>query len=127
MILTVIIYTNNALSEIIYSKNNLIITNIDLNNYKQIYKNNYNLDIDNNNALKDLVLINNLIRHFEKFNKEFDSINSLTNKEEFAFLAEKPSVIINKEKTLKLSLIRKDKEFTYILFANHSPIRRKNF
>ena len=71
MIFTVIIYTNNALSEIIYSKNNLIITNIDLNNYKQIYKNNYNLDIDNNNALKDLVLINNLIGHFEKFNKEF--------------------------------------------------------
>ena len=66
-----IIFTNNALSEIVYNKNNLIITNIDLNNYKQIYKNNYNLDIDNNNALKDLVLINNLIRHFEKFNKEF--------------------------------------------------------
>ena len=57
MILTVIVYTNNALSEIIYNKNNLIITNIDLNNYKQIYKNNYNLDIDNNNALKDLVLM----------------------------------------------------------------------
>ena len=71
MILTVIIYTNNAFSEIIYDKNNLIITNIDLNNYKQIYKNNYNLEIDNNNALKDLVLINNLIRYFEKFNKEF--------------------------------------------------------
>ena len=71
MILTVIIYTNNAFSEIIYDKNNLIITNIDLNNYKKIYKNNYNLEIDNNNALKDLVLINNLIRYFEKFNKEF--------------------------------------------------------
>ena len=44
----------------------------------------------------------------------------MTNKEEFDYIAEKPSVIINKEKTLKLSLIRKDKEFTYILFANHS-------
>jgi hypothetical protein len=63
----------------------------------------------------------NFYEDIEKFNNEFSSINSMTNKEEFDFLAEKPSVIINKEKTLKLSLIiRKDKEFTYILFANHS-------
>jgi hypothetical protein len=62
----------------------------------------------------------NFYEDIEKFNKEFDSINSMTNKEEFYYLAEKPSVIINKEKTLKLSLIRKDKEFTYILFTNHS-------
>ena len=56
----------------------------------------------------------------EKFNKEFEIINSITNKEEFNYLADKPSVLINKEKTLKLSLIMKDKEFFYILFANHS-------
>ena len=62
----------------------------------------------------------NFYEDIEKFNKEFDSINSMTNKEEFDYLAEKPLVIINKEKTLKLSLKRKDKEFTYILFANHS-------
>ena len=62
----------------------------------------------------------NFYEDIEKFNKEFDSINSMTNKEEFDYLAEKPSVIINKEKTLKLSLIRKGKEFTYILFTNHS-------
>ncbi len=62
----------------------------------------------------------NFYEDIEKFNKEFDSINSMTNKEEFNYLAEKPSVLINKEKTLKLSLKRKDKELTYILFANHS-------
>ena len=62
----------------------------------------------------------NFYEDIEKFNKEFDSINSLTNKEEFNYLAEKPSVLVNKEKTLKLSLIRKGKELTYILFANHS-------
>jgi hypothetical protein len=62
----------------------------------------------------------NFYEDIEKFNNEFSSINSMTNKEEFDYLAEKPSVIINKEKTLKLSLIRKDKEFTYILFSNHS-------
>src|SRR6056300_875409 len=62
----------------------------------------------------------NFYDDIEKFHNEFSSINSMTNKDEFDYLAEKPSVIINKEKTLKLSLIRKDKEFTYILFANHS-------
>ena len=62
----------------------------------------------------------NFYEDIEKFNKEFDSINSMTNKEEYSYLAEKPSVLINKEKTLKLSLIRKGKEFTYILFTNHS-------
>ena len=62
----------------------------------------------------------NFYEDIEKFNKDFDSINSMTNKEEFNYLAEKPSVLINKEKTIKLSLIRKDKVFTYILFANHS-------
>ena len=71
LVLFIFFYTSTTFSEIIYNKNNLIITNIDLNNYKQIYKNNYDLDIDNNSALKDLVLINNLIKYFENFNKEF--------------------------------------------------------
>ena len=62
----------------------------------------------------------NFYEDIEKFNKEFYSINSMTNKEEFNYLAEKPSVLINKEKTLKLSLLKKDKKFTYILFANQS-------
>ena len=41
----------------------------------------------------------NFYEDIEKFNKEFDSINSMTNKEEFDYLAEKPSVIINKDPT----------------------------
>ena len=62
----------------------------------------------------------NFYEDIEKFNNEFDSVNSMTNKEEFNYIANKPSVLINKEKTLKLSLLGKDKEITYILFANHS-------
>ena len=62
----------------------------------------------------------NFYEDIEKFNKDFDSINSLTNKEEFSYIADKPSVLVNKDKTLKLSLIRNNKEFIYILFANHS-------
>ena len=43
LVLFIFFYTSTTFSEIIYNKNNLIITNIDLNNYKQIYKNNYDL------------------------------------------------------------------------------------
>ena len=62
----------------------------------------------------------NFYEDIKKFNNEFDLINSMTNKEDFNYLAEKPLVLVNKDKTLKLSLINKNKEFTYILFANHS-------
>ena len=62
----------------------------------------------------------NFYDDIEKFNSEFSSINSCSNKDEYHFIADRPSVLINKDKTLKLSLIKNEKEFIYILFANHS-------
>ena len=62
----------------------------------------------------------NFYDDIEKFNSEFLSIKSCNNKDEYHFIADRPSIIINKDKTLKLSLIRNEKEFIYILFANHS-------
>ena len=62
----------------------------------------------------------NFYDDIEKFNSEFESIASSSNKDDYQFSADRPSIILNKEKTLKLSLIRNKKEFTYILFANHS-------
>ena len=53
------IFYINSYSNIIYDKNNIIITEFDIKIYQQLYKQNYNLDINNNsNSLKDLVLIN---------------------------------------------------------------------
>ncbi len=62
----------------------------------------------------------NFYDDIEKFNSEFVSIESNNNKEDYQFSAERPSILINKDKTLKISLIRNKKEFIYILFANHS-------
>ena len=62
----------------------------------------------------------NFYDDIEKFNNEFLSINSFSNKDEYQYFADKPTIIVNKERTLKLSLIRNEKEFVYILFANHS-------
>ena len=62
----------------------------------------------------------NFYEDIEKFNFEFNSVVSKTNKERFEYTATKPSVLINNDKTLKISLLKDKNEFTYILFANHS-------
>ena len=58
-------------SNVIYEKNDLIITEIDIKIYQQLYKENYNLYINNTNSLRDLVLIKNLINNLKKNNPEF--------------------------------------------------------
>ena len=70
----------------------------------------FNLDQKRLNYYEDL----------EQFNKDFININSSDNKIEFIYEVEKPSVLLNKEKTLKLSIYKNGKEFSYILFLNHS-------
>ncbi len=58
-------------SEVIYNKNNIIITDFDIGIYQKLYKENYNFDISRSNSLKDLVLINSLIKNLEINNPEF--------------------------------------------------------
>ena len=58
-------------ANIIYDKNNIVITEFDIKIYQQLYKQNYNLDINKSNSLKDLVLIYNLINNLESNNPEF--------------------------------------------------------
>ena len=55
----------------VYEKKDLVITDIDVKIYKELYISNYGSLIDDNNALKDLVLINNVLRYLEYNNKEF--------------------------------------------------------
>ena len=56
----------------------------------------------------------------EIFHKEFADIVSSNNMNELIYLAEEPIVVLNKDKTLKLTLIKEDKQLDYILFSNHS-------
>ena len=62
----------------------------------------------------------NFYEDITQFNKDFINIKSSDNKIEFIYEAEKPTVIVNKEKTLKISIFKNNKEFNYILFTNHS-------
>ena len=56
----------------------------------------------------------------ELFHKEFTEIISSNNVNELLYSTEEPIVVLNKDKTLKLSLIKESKEINYILFSNHS-------
>ena len=72
LIITVLFFASlKSYSNILYKKNDLVITDIDLKIYIQLYSENYNLFINENNALKDLILIKNLLKNLEKNNKEF--------------------------------------------------------
>ena len=62
-------YTN-----VIYDKNEIIITEIELNNYKELYKNNFGRDISNNIAIKNIVSIMKTISFLKTNNPDFISI-----------------------------------------------------
>ena len=62
-------YTN-----VIYDKDEIIITEIELNNYKELYKNNFGSDISKNIAIKNIVLIIKTIRFLEINNPDLISI-----------------------------------------------------
>ena len=66
-----VVFNHNSYSNVLYEKDNLIITEIDVNFYQQLYKNSYNLEINKANSIRDLVLINNVIQHLEINNAEF--------------------------------------------------------
>lgn len=63
--------TFNSLANIIYDKENIVITEFDLSYYKDIYFGKYNEEINNSKAIKNLVIIKKLIIDLEKNNNKF--------------------------------------------------------
>ena len=61
----------NLYANIVYDKNNIVITKLDVDIYKKLYFDNYEKDINNSNAIKNIVIIKNVILHFEKNNPDF--------------------------------------------------------
>ena len=100
-------YTN-----VIYDKNEIIITEIELNNYKELYKNNFRTDISNNIAIKNIVLIMKTISFLKSNNPDFISILDQNIKLEYG---EK----FSESRNFKLYKIPKDKdEFISEYFQN---------
>jgi len=61
----------NSYSNIVYDKNNVVISNIDLNYYSQLYFENFGERINKSKAIKNIVIIKNLINNFKKNNPDF--------------------------------------------------------
>ena len=61
----------NSYSNIVYDKNNIVISNIDLDYYTQLYFENFGEKINKSNAIKNIVIIKNVINNFKKNNPDF--------------------------------------------------------
>ena len=101
-------YTN-----VIYDKNEIVITEIELNNYKELYKNNFGTDISNNIAIKNIVLIMKTIRFLKINNPDFISILDQNIKLEYG------EKIFNNQETLNFIRFQKIRnEFISEYFQN---------
>jgi len=65
---------NLANSNIIYDKNNISITDIELNKYVNLYKDNYGYQLEINKAITNIVLMKKTINFLEMNNPNFMSI-----------------------------------------------------
>ena len=61
----------NVQANIVYDKNNIIITDIDLNYYKKLHSEKFNEKINTSKALKNLVIIKKLANNLKKNNAKF--------------------------------------------------------
>lgn len=72
LLLFALIFTiNTAYSNIIYDKNNILITDIEMNSYLNLYKNNFDTSISKNEAIKNIVIIKNTINFLQKNNPNY--------------------------------------------------------
>ena len=72
LLLLLLIFTiKTAYSNIIYDKNDILITEIEMNNYLNLYKNNFGTSISKNEALKNIVIIKKTINFLQNNNPNF--------------------------------------------------------
>ena len=76
-IILLIFFSANSFSNILYNKKGIVVTDIELNIYKDIYFEYHNTLISGSESLKDLVLIKNVIRDLKENNSDF--INQIDN------------------------------------------------
>ena len=114
LIILIIFFSFKTFAVVLYDKNELIITDIELNIYKDLYLKNYKYEIQDSNGLKDLVLLNNVIKDLKKNNIEF--INKI-DKEIISMFGEN---IVNNEIVLNFYRFSKVRdEFIYNYFRNN--------
>ena len=104
-------------TSIIYDKNEIIITDIEMNYYKNLYKGNYGSDISNNKAVKDIILIKKTISNLKKNNPEL--VSALDQKIQLEYGVE----IFNNQELLNFTRIKMIRnEFISEYFRNFFSI-----
>ena len=83
LFLIFIFIANISYSNIIYDKNNIVITDIEIENYIGLYQNNNAIRITKNKAIKNIVLMKQTINFLLKNNNEFMKILDQNIKNEF--------------------------------------------
>lgn len=102
-------------SSIIYEKNETIITEFEVNEYKSLYNNFYNFELSDNQALKNLVLQKKTLKKLEKDNPEL--INILNNSFDSNYLESISDIEFD-----FIRLLRIKNEFTLEYFNNQFDI-----
>lgn len=69
--LFIFLHFKNLYAEIIYEKNNFIITNYELETFKNVYNDIYLKKISDKEAIKNIILISNLINHIKNNNPQY--------------------------------------------------------
>ena len=71
------LYISLGYSNIIYDKNNILITEIELNFFTDLYLQSYNKKLSKNKAIKNIILTKNLVSKLKKTNKNY--LNQIDN------------------------------------------------
>ena len=72
LLLFALIFTiKTAYSNIIYDKNNILITDIEMNSYLNLYRNNFGNNISKNEVIKNIVIIKKTMNFLQKNNPNF--------------------------------------------------------
>ena len=74
---------NLAFSNIIYDKNEIVISEIELGDYLKLYKDNYNLNLGKNQAIRNIVLLKKTINYLDQNNPNYIKQLDLSIKNQF--------------------------------------------
>lgn len=78
LLILFLLFCLKANSEIVYHKSDIVVTDIDVNSYIELYESTYGEKINFSGATKDLVLIKNLLKNLQENNNEF--LNNINKK-----------------------------------------------
>ena len=113
-----IFYHNTSISEIVYDKDKILITKNEIIIFQNLYKNFKGIDINKNNAIKNIILQKKVIEKFIKLQKEY--IENLDN-----LIVEENGETIRKNE-IRFNFIRYAKiqnEFIYDYFNSEFTIK----